>query len=379
MPLDEQDDEQGNAEEQELKEEQKLTKEQKLEKEKSLFVQKLAAGDTSTVPTRVAWVLNRYPEARDSDVTLQIIYWRTFDRALLSGPNMVSLENLYRLTRLTNITRSRAKIQNEYRMFLASDDVRRRRMVKDAEERARQIDDQPGMGTITVYSDETGKTDDFLIVGSIWFLAGGDVPALSQAITEWKEAHQFRDEFHFTRIRENNLFAYLTVLDLLDRYAATVSFRAIVIERRGHKDIQRVLDDMLKHLIIRGVAHGQETGRAPLPRSISVFKDAEEAARDQLAVANLTADLMHASQASFDGRLYVSLVQAVDSKQLVPIQLADLLCGCLARRYNQTRQVQANGAAHPKDQFADAFLARFNILDEANEGLGGDMTVIEPV
>lgn len=146
------------------------------------------------------------------------------------------------------------------------------------------------------------------------------MPAISQAITKWREVHQFRDEFHFTRIRENNLLAYLTVLDLLDRYAATVSFRAIVIERRGHKDIQRVLDDMLKHLIIRGVTHGQETGRAPLPRSISVFKDAEEAVRDQLAVANLTTDLKHAPQASFDGRLYVSLVQAVDSKQLVPFQ-----------------------------------------------------------
>jgi hypothetical protein len=379
MPLDEQDKEQSHAEEQDIKEEQKLTKEQKLEKKKSYFVQKIAAGDTSTVSTRVAWVLNRYPEARDSDVTLQIIYWRTFDRALLSSQNMVSLGNLYRLTRLTNITRSRAKIQNEYQMFLATDEVRRRRVVKDAEERAKQIDDQPGMGTITVYSDETGKTDDYLIVGSVWFLDGGDVPALSQAITEWREAHQFRDEFHFTRIRENNLLAYLTVLDLLDCYATTVSFLAIVIERRGHGDIQRVLDDMLKHLIIRGVAHGQKTGRAPLPRSISVFKDAEEAARDQLAVANLTTDLKHASQASFDGKLHVSLVQAIDSKQLVPIQLADLLSGCLARRYNQNRQVQANGAPHPKDQFADAFLARFNILDEANEGLSGDMTVIEPV
>lgn len=374
MPIDEQ-----GAEDEGERREPPLTKEQKLEKEKAHFVQKLAAGDTSTVPTRVAWVLNRYPEARDSDVTLQIIYWRTFDRALLAGPNQVTLENLYRLTRLTYITRARAKIQNEYRMFQASDEVRRRRVVKDAEERARQVEDQPGIGTITVYSDETGKTDDYLIVGSVWFLEGGDVMALAQAVTVWREEHQFRDEFHFTRIRENNLHAYMAVLDLLDRYAATVSFRAIMIERRGHADIQRVQDDLLKHLLIRGVAHGHETGRALLPRSISVFKDAEGQARDQLAVANLTTDLKHASQALFDGRLYVSLVQAIDSKELVPIQLADLFCGCLARRYNQNRQPLANGELHPKDQFADAFLGRFNFLEEANQEMGGDMTVVERI
>lgn len=374
MPIDDQ----GADDEGELREPE-LSKEQKLEKERASFVQKLAAGDTSTVPTRVAWVLNRYPEARDSDVTLQIIYWRTFDRALSAGPNQVTLENLYRLTRLTYITRARAKIQNEYRMFQASDEVRRRRVVKDAEERARQLDDQPGIGTITVYSDETGKTDDYLVVGSVWFLEGGDVPALTQAVTEWRQAHQFREEFHFTRIREANLHAYLAVLDLLDRYAATVSFRAIMIERRGHADIQRVQDDLLKHLVIRGVAHGAETGRALLPRSISVFKDAEGEARDQLAVANLTTDLKHASQALFDGKLYVSLVQALDSKKLVPIQLADLFCGCLARRYNQNRQPLANGEPHPKDRFADAFLARFNFLEEANNEVGGDMTVVERI
>lgn len=371
MPIDEQRANDGEAREPEL------SKEQKIEKEKAHFVQKLAAGDTSTVPTRVAWVLNRYPQARDSDVTLQIIYWRTFDRALLAGPNQVTLENLYSLTRLTYITRARAKIQNEYRMFQASDDVRKRRVVKDAEERARQVDDQPGMGTITVYSDETGKTDDYLIVGSIWFIAGGDVQALSQAVAEWRAAHKFKEEFHFTKIRENNLHAYQAVLELLDHYAATVSFRAIMIERRGHGDIQRVQDDSLKHLVIRGVAHGHETGRAPLPRSISVFKDAEGEARDQLAVANLITDLKHASQASFDGKLFVSLVQAVDSRQLVPIQLADLFCGCLARRYN--RRGLAEGEAHPKDRFADEFLGRFNFLEEANAGLGGDMTVVERI
>ena len=127
------------------------------------------------------------------------------------------------------------------------------------------------------------------------------------------------------------------------------------------------------------MAHGAETGRAPLPRSISVFKDAEGEARDQLAVANLTTDLKHASQALFDGKLYVSLVQALDSKQLVPIQLADLFCGCLARRYNQNRQALANGEPHPKDRFADAFLARFNFLEEANNEVGGDMTVVERI
>jgi hypothetical protein len=81
-----------------------LSKEERLAKERAHFMEKFAAGDTNHVQTRVAWILNRYPSARDSDVTLQVLYWRIFNRDLLSGPNTVALENLYKLTRLTDWT-----------------------------------------------------------------------------------------------------------------------------------------------------------------------------------------------------------------------------------------------------------------------------------
>jgi len=354
-----------------------LTKEEKLAKERARFIESIAAGSHNTVQTRVAWVLNRYPAARNSDVTLQVTYWRTFDRALLAGPNAVALENLYQLTRLTDIARARAKIQNEYCLFQATDDIKRRRISKDAEERARQVEDQPGLRTITVYSDETGKNEDHLIIGTVWFLDGMDVHEFTEALNDLRKERGFKDELHFTRIRDQNLDNYLAVLDLLDKYASTISFRAIMIRRRGHSDIQRALDDMLKHVIIRGIEHMDRTGRAPLPRSISVYKDAEEVSRDQLAVANLTNELKNASTASFEGKLHVSLVQAVDSKALVPIQLADLFCGSLGKRYNYPLR----GGAEPnaKDRFASAFLERFYVSSDATEDLGGDMTVIEEV
>jgi hypothetical protein len=356
---------------------QALTKEEKLARERAKFIESIAAGAHNTVQTRVAWILNRYPAARNSDVTLQVTYWRTFDRGLLAGPNAVALENLYQLTRLTDIARARAKIQNEYGLFLATDDIKRRRIAKDAQERARQVEDQPGLKTITVYSDETGKNEDYLIVGTVWFLDGMDVYQFTEALKDLRKERGFKDELHFTRIREQNLDTYLAVLDLLDKYAATISFRAIMIRRRGHSDIQRALDDMLKHAIIRGVEHVDRSGRAPLPRSISVYKDAEEISRDQLAVANLSTDLKNASNASFDGKLHVSLVQAVDSKVLVPIQLADLFCGSLGKRYNHPLGEGAQPNA--KDRFAAAFLKRFDVRTDAAEDLGGDMAIIEDV
>lgn len=352
---------------------QKLSKEERLAKEKANFLEKLASGDTNHVQTRVAWILNRYPSARDSDVTLQVQYWRTFNRDLLSGPNTVTLENLYQLTRLTDIARARAKIQNEYHLFQASDVVRKRRTAKEGEERERQIDDQPPLSTLTVYSDESGKTDTHLIVGSVWFLSGEDVGRVTLALDEWRDKVGFRDEFHFTKVNERNVDRYLNVINILDTFATTISFRAITIERRGHTDLSRVLDDLLLHLLVRGVKHEHESGRAPLPRSISVFKDAEEESRDKLAVENLTFHLKNASKSQFGGKLHVSLISAIDSKALIPLQLADLFIGSLNRRLNGNLD-----GTHAKDRFAQAFLDRFaGSWKNHRYEQGGDMTVID--
>ncbi|HTV86964.1 MAG TPA: DUF3800 domain-containing protein [Dyella sp.] len=354
---------------------QELSKEEKLAKEKAKFLEKFAAGDTNHLQTKVAWVLNRYPSARDSDVTLQVQYWRTFNRELLSGPNTVTLENLYKLTRLTDIARARAKIQNEYHLFQASEGVRKRRVIKEGEERERQIDNPPPIQTLTVYSDESGKTENFLIVGSVWFLIGDDVHNVDDALNEWRERTGFKEELHFTKINDRNIDRYMEVINILDTFAATISFRAITIERRGHGDIPRVLDDLLLHLIVRGVRHEHESGRAPLPRSISIFKDAEEEARDKLSVANLELTLKNVSKAQFNNQLHVSLVYAIDSKTLIPIQLADLFIGSL----NRTLNVAQNGT-HAKDRFAAAFLARFGGEGEQQRyEQGGDMTVIDRV
>lgn len=82
-----------------------LKKAEKTAKERALLIDKVASNTTDTVPARVAWVLNHHPSTRNSDVALQVTYWKTFDHQWVSGSS-VALENLYRLTRLTEIARA---------------------------------------------------------------------------------------------------------------------------------------------------------------------------------------------------------------------------------------------------------------------------------
>lgn len=346
-----------------------LKKAEKTAKERALLIDKVASNTTDTVPARVAWVLNHHPSTRNSDVALQVTYWKTFDHQWVSGSS-VALENLYRLTRLTEIARARAKIQNEYRLFQATEEVRRRRGTREEREREKQREDQPGYPTLTVYADESGKTDKYLLVGSMWFLAGLDVNELALALNAWRQETGFKHELHFSEITAGNVDRYFEVLDILYARSAAVSFRAIHVERRGQSDASRALDDLLFHLLVRGAEHEHESGRAELPRAMSVWKDSEEESRDKLSIANLKLRLKAASKSEFDDKLHISSIEVISSKKIDFIQLADLFIGSLNRYLNHDPERTSD---KPKDRFARAFLERFgNRTDKV-----GDMVVVD--
>jgi hypothetical protein len=344
-------------------------KAEKIVMERAVLLEKLGSNITDTLNSRVAWVLNHHPATRNSDVRLQVTYWKTFDHQWVSGSS-VELDNLYRLSRLTDITRARAKIQNEYHLFKATDEVRQRRGTREERERERQRHDQPGFPTLTVYADESGKTDKFLLVGTLWFLAGLDVTELAETLETWRETTGFKHELHFSEINGGNVDRYFEVLEILYARSASVSFRAIYVQRHGHSDSARALDDLFFHLLVRGVAHEHESGRAVLPRAISIWKDSEEDSRDRLMTANLMLRLRAASQSEFDGALQVSSVEVINSKKINFIQLADLFIGSLNRYLNHDPDRTSD---KPKDRFARAFLEKFGNQSNQVE----DMVIID--
>ncbi len=55
------------------------------ERKQTTILRAVAAAKLDTLQERVAWILNHYPDARDSDITLQQIYWKLFDSDIYSG------------------------------------------------------------------------------------------------------------------------------------------------------------------------------------------------------------------------------------------------------------------------------------------------------
>lgn len=334
-----------------------LRKREKLEKEKQQIIRDIADVKVSNLQQKIAWLLNHYPEARNSDITCQLKYWSIFESEKYN-PSAITPDDLYKLTKLTSISRARAKIQNTHKLFLASPEVRKRRGKLEEEEKQKALEERPSYPVYVVYADESGKTGNHLIVGSMWILNGIETLRLVQKIDDWRVKNDFHSELHFKAINKSKLPLYLDLIGLIKEVSSTISFKSLSVERRGIGNVNTALTQLYLHLLIKGVEHENSTSRAPLPRSIQLWKDSEEPGSDKLMLEDIKIRLKELSETIFDKKLVVDDFHAVDSKSLVLIQLADLFTSSINRRLN------ASGSrTSPKDTFAEQMLSTFGMVE----------------
>lgn len=299
---------------------------------------------------------------------MQLHYWENFEEY---DGGMISPDDLFRFKHLTSIARARAKLQNEFKLFIANPTVRKRRGTLSEEEREKAVEQKPDYPVFVVYADESGKNADYLIVGSMWLLHGPETWKLFREVRDWRERIGYKKEFHFKDLDDNNFQRYVEFSNLIIDSACTISFKAIRVERRGHARVDEAINDLYYHLIVRGIEHEINTGRGLLPRSLMLCKDLEEIGRDKLMLANLKDRLLQAGKTQFEGKLDMNLFEAINSEKQPLIQMADLFTSSNNRILNATGT--RNG---PKDQFADYLLRKLNMpAGPTAEERAHDMTV----
>lgn len=161
---------------------------------------------------KVADILNKHIEARNSDLELQLRFWETYEEGYQRG-SAVSPEQYKEYTRLTALTRASAKIQNEFGLFRADPTVEGYREDLANKHRKKAIVNKPPhKPRIFIYADESGKagSEDYLIVGSVWFNDMQRHQEIQQDLREWLNKQKeitkennthFPKEFHFTEMK----------------------------------------------------------------------------------------------------------------------------------------------------------------------------------
>lgn len=324
--------------------------------ERQELLNKVLSGNLETIHDRVGFILNNNSGARNSDIELAWTYWKTFENELFNGL-YVTKNDLKKLTKINSLTRCRARIQYEYKLFQADDKVKKYRGVLAEEMRDEAIEEKPeGLQMYSIYIDETGKTQDYLSIGSLWIVDGFKSFQASKEIKDWLERNHIAYEFHFSEVSRNKLETYKEFFLKYLRLNPTIGFKAIVLNKKGISDINSAISDLTFHLIHKGILHENQTGRAPLPRYLQVCIDEEEKGSDQLKIENLKERI---TSQHIPG-LYLGDFAAVESKLNFSIQAVDLFISAVNRRIHNP-----NSQGNVKDELADFVLGllNFNIND----------------
>lgn len=343
----------------------------KIEAQRERLLENLNAANFSTTLARVAGVLNMYPDTRNSDVSLALMYWDIYQPDLFDYGGILP-KNLFKLERMTNITRARAKIQNEFRLFQATADVQRGRKGRELAMHEEVLENPAPTPSIWIFADETGKNGDWLIVGSIWVLNPKSVWDLTRAIDTWKETSLWKNrEVHFTRLGRQDLDPLREYLNIVTQHREFLGIKYAAVQRQG---LRRTTEDAVLKLhelmLVDGLKHELETQRVQLPRYLNVTID-EEDSLDKLALREAKERVNRTLKDEFGEECRVDSFDSVSSKRSTLIQLADIVSGAVNRRLNAT-----DGVRNHKDEMADLIFNSLAIFVDRNNVREFDATKI---
>lgn len=335
----------------------------KIEAEKDALLKMVHTGDPTDSKDRVAVILNKNVNARNSDIQLAWDYWKTFHKDTFDGKTL-TLDKFLNLPKISSLCRSRAKIQNEYNLFLAEDEVRQQRgTLEELFIKGAITDLAPVVKSLIVYIDETGKTQDFLSLGSIWLPTFSGYSKTLE-IRDWKKYSGIDYEFHFKELKPQKLDNYKNFITKFLSLHSQMSFKSIIIKNHGIRDKDAAIKDLTYYLIKKGVLHENQSLRAPLPRQLIVIVDEESEAKDNLKLAEIKDKL----EAQKINGLGLGKFEAKSSKDDEYIQIVDLFTGAI------------NRILHPpivknhKDELAEFIMniLQINIKDFLNDDNIGD-------
>jgi hypothetical protein len=314
----------------------------------------------STREQRIASILQRFPETRDSDTALCIRYWKMYQADVLERWHPLQLEVLFELDRIETIGRVRRMIQNDLHLFRGVEDNRRAREAMQAEFHEYLAAHRDSLPEIRFYLDETGNEGDKTYTGiaGICIINWKQFEKHHAALEQWRAKQGWAETIHFSETGSDKVERAVSLLQQLRSRRSGVLFLGYSLASRGrtHED----LFSLFIQLVVDSLRHLRECNCLTESRSVRVIKEADSGF-DSLFLHKMTKQLGEAVALEFPGELTVLPVEAVTKGRSVLLECADLIAGGMQRR-------ALGKGRNPKDRLAEAVINVTGFEDGADPG-----------
>jgi hypothetical protein len=314
----------------------------------------------ATHEQRVAHILQRFPETRDSDTSLCIRYWKMFQADVLEHWQPLELEVLYELDRIETIGRVRRMIQNELRLFRGVEETRRAREAMQAEFHEYLAAHRDSLPEVRFYLDETGNEGDKTYTGiaGVCIINWKQFEKHHAALEQWRSKQAWAETIHFSDTGADKVDRAVSLLQQLRSRRSGVLFLGYSLASRGrtHQD----LFSLFIQLVVDSLKYLRQCNCLTENRSVRVIKEADSGF-DSLFLHKMTKQLSEVVALEFPGELTVLPVEAVPKGRTVLLECADLIAGGMQRR-------ALGKGRNPKDRLAEAVMNVTGFEDPADAG-----------
>ena len=237
----------------------------------------------------------------------------------------------------------------------------------------------PDLSSIFVFADESGKTDKFLIIGSLWVYSVNEHRKAASSLHAWRRASGHRSEMHFKRLKSIadadaaiQFFDSLLTSTPLHAFKALIARNDLIPSNRRQDALYQGFGEM----IIDGVKSELSNNRLAPPFRIHLTKDADQST-DVFKLRELNRRLVGALNTEFPDssvELDNNKVKSIPSSANNLIQISDLYTGSLNKWLNQEI---VNPVTKPKDKFATHVGSHFKWRFDGDGRLISDGDVCE--
>lgn len=308
---------------------------------------------------KVAYVLQRFPETRDSDTSLCIRYWKMFQADVLERWQPLELEVLFELDRIETLGRVRRMIQHDLGLFRGIEDNQRARNARQRELHEYLQAHRDSLPEVRFYLDETGNEGDksYLGIAGICVINWKQFEKHSAALEKWR-SKQGPETIHFSDTGAEKLDQAVSLLRELKSRRSGVLFLGYSLASRGRTSND--LASLFIQLVVDSLKHLRECGCLKESRSVRVIKEADPGF-DSFYLLKMTKELEEMIAQEFPDQLTVQPIEAVTKGRTVLLECADLIAGGMQRR-------ALHKGWKPKDKLAEAVINVTGFEDSADPG-----------
>lgn len=320
----------------------------------------VARSELAKVEQRVAYLLQRFPETRDSDTALCIKYWRRFQADILEKWDRLDLDVLFELDRVETIGRWRRWIQNELQLFRGLADTHRARTAKQAELHEYIAMHRDSLTEVRFFLDETGNEGDktYTGIGGVCITNWKQFEKHYAALELWRQSQGWPETIRFSDATAEKMERAIALLRELQARRAGVFFLGYPLESRGrtHHD----LFSLYIQLVVDSLRHLRDCKCLPDNRRVRVIKEADTGF-DSIYLDKLSKQLDEEVTREFPEQLIVLPVESVPKGRTVLLECADLIAGGMQRR-------ALIKGRNPKDKLAEAIFNLTGFEDPTDLG-----------